>query len=64
MIALGEAHAPGALSGIGGKVEGDGIGAAVAAAADEVAGLSWLTLAEAEEDSNYPPWILRTMRRL
>jgi 8-oxo-dGTP diphosphatase len=114
----GEAHAPGVLSGIGGKVEGDGIGAAVleetarrevseevgvditgvglsyvesaffvtddgdpvinvvfsgslpadarpfAAAAEEVAGLVWLTLAEAEEDPNCPPWILRTMRKL
>ncbi|MBT2230509.1 NUDIX hydrolase [Nonomuraea sp. NEAU-A123] len=113
-----EAHAPGMLSGVGGKVEADGIGDAVleetarrevaeevgvdltgvafsyvesaffvtddgdpvinvvfsgrlpsgarpfAASGEEVAGLAWLTLAEAEADPNCPPWILRTMRKL
>ena len=65
-----EAHAPGVLSGVGGKVEADGIRAAVLEetarreVAEEVAGLAWLTLAEAETDPNCPPWILRTMRKL
>ncbi|MFF5249172.1 NUDIX hydrolase [Streptosporangium sp. NPDC000095] len=112
-----EAHAPGALAGVGGKVELDGAGADVleetarrevaeeigvdatdvvltyvesaffttddgdpvinvvfraelpaharpiAASPQEVAGLVWLTVAEAEADANCPPWVLRGLRR-
>ncbi|MEU8380690.1 NUDIX domain-containing protein [Streptosporangium sp. NPDC048865] len=112
-----EAHAPGALAGVGGKVETDGAGADVleetarrevaeeigvdvtdvpltyvgsgffvtddgdpvinvvfrgelpaharptAASAQEVAGLVWLTVAEAEADADCPPWVLHSLRR-
>jgi 8-oxo-dGTP diphosphatase len=112
-----EAHAPGALAGVGGKVELDGAGADVleetarrevaeeigvdvtevvltyvesgffvtddgdpvinvvfrgelpalaqpmAASAQEVAGLVWLTVAEAEANADCPSWVLRGLRR-
>ena len=32
------------------------------ASPDEVAGIIWLTLAEAEADPNCPPWTLRSLR--
>ncbi|MEO3810991.1 NUDIX domain-containing protein [Sphaerisporangium sp. B11E5] len=111
-----EAHAPGALAGVGGKVEAEGAGEAVleqtarrevgeeigvdmsgvrlgyvasgffvtddgdpvvnvvfsatlppdarpvVASAEEVAGLVWLSLAEAEADPDCPPWVLRSLR--
>ncbi|MEU4834581.1 NUDIX domain-containing protein [Streptosporangium sp. NPDC023615] len=113
-----EAHAPGTLAGVGGKVEPEGAGAdaleetarrevmeevgvdltgteltyvesgffvtddgdpvinvvfsgripahvqPVAASAEEVAGIVWLTTAEAEADPDCPPWILRPLRRM
>ncbi|MFB9677718.1 NUDIX hydrolase [Streptosporangium vulgare] len=112
-----EAHAPGSLAGVGGKVEIDGAGADVleetarrevaeeigvdvtevvltyvgsgffmtddgdpvinvvfrgelpahaqpmAASPQEVAGLVWLTVAEAEANANCPSWVLRSLRR-
>ncbi|MFC6080016.1 NUDIX hydrolase [Sphaerisporangium aureirubrum] len=112
-----EAHAPGTLAGVGGKVEAGDAGADVfertarrevaeetgvdltgaaltyarssyfvtddgdpvlnvvfrgrlpaaaepAAASEEVAGLVWLTLAEAEAHPNCPPWVRETLRHL
>jgi len=112
-----EAHAPGVLSGIGGKVEFGGAADCVledtarrevaeevgldlagidfryagsgffvtddgdpvvnvvfsgmmpahaepaAASPQEVAGIVWLTLAEAETNPDVPPWVLRSLRR-
>jgi 8-oxo-dGTP diphosphatase len=112
-----EAHAPGTLAGVGGKVEVNGAGVDVleatarrevaeeigvdimgvelsyvesgffatddgdpvinvvfraempphaqpmAASAEEVEGLVWLTAHEAEVNPNCPPWVLRSLRR-
>ncbi|MEU0479165.1 NUDIX domain-containing protein [Streptosporangium sp. NPDC006013] len=35
----------------------------IAASAQEVAGLIWLTVAEAEANANCPSWVLRSLRR-
>ncbi|WP_433256725.1 hypothetical protein ACQPYK_18310 [Streptosporangium sp. CA-135522] len=71
-----ESQAPGALAGVGGKVEGDPVinvvftgrmpatASPAIAAPGEVAAMEWLTVREAEAHPNCPSWILGTLRRL